>query len=340
MRHSSSFTSVSWIPSEAMPMSLMKIPVLFGIAHYDSPPPDELTDLHAMHAASEFRFANRLSTWIEVDDSGNIVDAGYDGEGLIARTVADLKVGSFAFQPVPFPDIRRDPEYGDGWVRFVQTTGGRTGSPMPRKINRPPYLQITAPAVWTTLSLTLHADGRAEGEVVGASAFPRHWFYDGDGHLVKKSGITDYREWADTRTDEDSPWSDREHELLVADAETELERTLSTAIMRGGARPSVKKMDEGTVLIRQGDTGDELFLILDGVVGIDVDGEQLAEAGPGAILGERALLEGGARTSTVTALSPIRVAVASADQVDREALAALADTHRREDETQPAPTGP
>ena len=329
MRHESMFTSVSWIPSEAMPMSLMKIPVLLGIAHYDPPPPDRLIDLDAMHRASEFRFANRLGAWIEVDGD-EIVDAGYTGGGLISKTVADLKVGSFAFQPVAYPEIRSEPERGDGWVRFVQTTGGRTGSPMPRKTNRPPYVLITAPTVWTTLALTLYADGRVEHEVVGASPFPRHWFYDGSGKLVQKSGIADYREWAANMSEENSPWGDREHELLVADAETELERTMSGAIMQGGARPAVRQLDEGEKLLRQGDEGDEMYLILDGIVVIDVDGEPIAEAGPGAILGERAILEGGRRTSTVTARTPIRVAVASADQVDREALAALADTHRRE----------
>ena len=31
-------------------------------------------------------------------------------------------------------------------------------------------------------SSTLHADGRAEGRLVGASPFPRHWIYDATGH--------------------------------------------------------------------------------------------------------------------------------------------------------------
>jgi CRP-like cAMP-binding protein len=57
----------------------------------------------------------------------------------------------------------------------------------------------------------------------------------------------------------------------------------------------------------------------------------LAEVGPGAILGERALLEGGKRTATLRALTPARVAVASADQVSEEALAELAKGHRREE---------
>jgi len=51
----------------------------------------------------------------------------------------------------------------------------------------------------------------------------------------------------------------------------------------------------------------------------------------GAVLGERALLEGGTRTATLSAVTPIRVAVAAADAVDRAALAELAAGHRREE---------
>ena len=336
--HRSSVTSVSWIPSEAIPLVLMKVPVLLGIAQYDAPPPDRLEDLDALHAAGAFRFANRLSAWVEVED-GQIVDAGYDGGGLMSSTVAHLKAATFAFPPVRYPDIQKEPEFGDGWVRFVQTTGGRTGSPMPRKISRPPFVQVTAPVVWTTLSLTLHADGRAEYGVNGASPFPRHWFYDHDGALVKKSGIADYRSWADAMHGDNTPWGDRENEVLIADAETELERAMSSTIMRGGAKPEFRRLEAGDTLIQQGETGTELFLVLDGMLTIAVDSEAIAEAGPGSILGERAILEGGQRTSTVRALTPVRVAVAAADQVDREALAELAGGHRREDQPADAEDG-
>lgn len=337
--HRSSVTSVSWIPSEAMPLTLMKIPILVGIAHYDSPPPDHLDDLEALHAASAFRFANRLSAWAEFDGD-RVVDAGYDGRGLISSTVADLKVTSFAFPPVPYPDICREPEQGEGWVRFVQTTGGRTGSPMPRKINRPPYVQVTSPTAWTTLALTIHADGRSEYEVVGASPFPRHWFYDADGSLVKKSGIADYRTWADAMHVDNSPWGDREHQLLVADAETELERVMSTTIMQEGARPEFRRLVAEETLTEQGEEGSDLYLVLDGMLSVEVDSVPVAEVGPGAILGERAVLEGGRRTSTLRAITPVRVAVANAAQIDRDALARLAAGHRREeDDRAPAVDG-
>src|ERR1700719_4118338 len=97
--------------------------------------------------------------------------------------IEDLGVLRDAFQAVALPDIRVKPEYGDGWVRFVQTAGGRTGMPAPRRVRRAPFVQWQAPTVWTTLSLTLHAGGRAEFGMTGASRVPRHWVYDGYGHL-------------------------------------------------------------------------------------------------------------------------------------------------------------
>ena len=42
-----------------------------------------------------------------------------------------------------------------------------------------------------------------------------------------------------------------------------------------------------------------MFLLLNGVLVVEVDGEKLAELGPGAVFGERAVLEGGTRTATL-----------------------------------------
>jgi CRP-like cAMP-binding protein len=54
---------------------------------------------------------------------------------------------------------------------------------------------------------------------------------------------------------------------------------------------------------------------------------------PGAILRERALLEGGRRTSTLRVVTRCRVAVASAEHVDPAALEAVAAGHRVEKPT-------
>jgi CRP-like cAMP-binding protein len=62
-----------------------------------------------------------------------------------------------------------------------------------------------------------------------------------------------------------------------------------------------------------------------------VDGEPVAELGPGAVGGERALLGEGYRTATLRARTPGRVALVTADLVDVVALHELAEGHRRED---------
>jgi len=313
----------------------MKIPFSLGVSHYDAPPEPELGDLRALRDADRFRFANRLSAWIDVDDGGQITGQGYTGGGLIGSTTLRLGRSTATFAAVSFPDIQHEPEVGDGWVRFRQTTGGRTGAPMPRTVSRPPFVQISAPTAWTTLELTLYADDRSEGRMTGASPFPRHWVYDESGALVAKSGFTDFSGWSKEYFGDHSPWGEVDSPALVTAAETALERTLSTTIMRGGAKPRIRSLAEGGELVRQGEPGDELFLLLDGVLEVVVDGASVAELGPGAVGGERALLEGGTRTSTLRARTKVRVAVASAEQIDTAALQELAAGHRREENPTP-----
>lgn len=328
MRHKAAFTSISWIPSEAIP-GLLKVPFLLGVGHYDPPPPDHIDDLTRLHQAGAFRYANQLRAFI-VTEGDAIIDAGYEGGGLVSDTKATLGSKTVSIPPVVFPVIRHDPEYGDNWVRFVQTVGARTGSPMPRRVTRPPYLQVTSPVTWTTLALTIDTDGSSAHEVVGASPFPRHWFYDGNGELVEKSGTADFGSWANENWGDKTPWG-REHDqmLVTTEVETALERTLSTLIMQAGAKPRIQKVKEGDTVTEQGTEGDDLFLVLDGVFTVEVDGEEVAEVGPGAVLGERAILENGRRTSTVRARTAGKVAVATADQVDRTVLEELSSHSAR-----------
>ncbi len=230
-----------------------------------------------------------------------------------ATTVKVGKIGA-TFRAATLPVLRGEPEHGDGSVRFRQTVGGRTALPLPRPVPHPPYVRWQAPLVWTTLVVTLRADGTSDVELTGASAFPRHWVYDATGRIVLKSGLADQGGWMAHSFGERTPWADHDREALVVAVESELERQLSTDIMQGGERPEIRNLQEGAQLTKQGDPGDELYLVLDGVVRVDVDGRALAELGPGAVIGERALLEGGTRTSTVTAITPLRVAVASRDR--------------------------
>jgi hypothetical protein len=232
---------------------------------------------------------------------------------------------------VSLPDRQHEPEVGDGWVRFTQSAGGRTGFPAPRAVRRPPFVQYFAPTAWSTLELTIHADGRSEGNLVGASPFPRHWVYDDRGELAAKSGLIDYKDWAGHAFGKHTPWGDEESPALVTAVESALERQLSSVIMHGAAEPEIRRIKEGRALTEQGTEAEELFLLLDGVLVVEVDGVEMAEVGPGAVVGERAVLEGGVRTATLRARTACRVAAVPVDAVDRQQLLVLAGGHRREE---------
>jgi hypothetical protein len=330
MRHESCITSLSWIPSEAV-QGGTRLAFDAGLTHYDDPPPAELDDIEQLRTADRFRFANVLRAWIEVDDSGSITGSGYAGGGLMGATTVHLGAMRHTFQAAVLPDLQRDPDCGEGWVRFAQTCGGRTGLPAPRRVRHPPFVQWQAPLVWTTLSLTLHADGRTERELTGASSFPRHWIYDSAGRLSHKSGLTDFRDWYGASFGRHSPWGDADSPALVTAVETALERSLSVQLMHGGEKPRLDRFAPGTVVARQGEPGSDVYLVLDGVIRVEHDGEPLAEYGPGALLGERAHLEGGLRTSSLVAVTNCRLAAVGASQLDRGALEELSGGHRREE---------
>jgi Cyclic nucleotide-binding domain len=330
MRIESSVTAISWIPSEAIE-GLPKIPFDLGVGHYDEPPPDRLEegDLERLREADRFREANHLKAWIEVED-GKVVDYGHAGEGLVGSTTFRMGPKDVVIPGVPFDVLRPEPEvYGDR-VRFVQTVGGRAGFPAPRMVKGKPFFRIQSATAWTTLGLTIRADGSSDHELVGASPFPRHWIYDRDGNVAHKAGTIDFKKWYREAHGEHTPWGDEDSDAFVTQAESALERQLSADLMRRGATLGRRKLKADETLVEEGEPGDELFLLLDGVLAAEVKGEEVAQVGPGAILGEGAVVGGGRRNATLRACTPARVAVIAADQIDRAAMETLAAGRSRE----------
>lgn len=326
-----SVTAISWIPSEAIE-GLPKLPFEFGVGHYDEPPPDRIdgpSDLEQLRDADRFREANLLQAWIEVED-GAIVDAGYFGGGLVGSTTFKFGPKAIVVPGVPFEVLRSKPEISGDRARFVQTVGGRAGFPAPRLVKGGPRFRINSATAWTTLALTLHADGSVEHELVGASPFPRHWIYDNDGVLALKSGTVDFKAWYRESHGDNTPWGAAESQAVVAAAESALERELSRTLLSGKVEFERRKLGEGDVLVEQGTEGHELYLLLDGVLGVEMDGEQVAEMGPGTMLGERASLEGGVRTATLRAITPCRIAVIPSGFLGEPELEALATDRNRE----------
>jgi Cyclic nucleotide-binding domain len=330
VRIESSVTAISWIPSEAVE-GLPKVPFTMGVAHYDDPPPDVIEDLNAMVEADAFREANELRAFVDVGDDGSIADYGHLGAGHLG--VTRLKVGpkELSVAAVALPTIQGEPEVDDGWVRFTQTAGGRTGAPAPRRVRGKPFFRINSAIAWTTLALTIKADGSSEHELVGASPFPRHWIYDKDGKLVQKSGTIDFDEWYREAHGENTPWGSEDSDAFVTAAESALERVLSRTIMKSDATSTPRRLKVDDTLTEQGERGDGIYLLLDGILSVEVDGQTIAEVGPGAVLGARALVEGGRRTATLRAVTPAKVVVASAEDIEPSALEELAGAHRREE---------
>ena len=337
MRIERSISTVSWIPSDLLE-GMGKIATRMKMAHHDPPPPNEIgpdvpATIEQLRIDDRFRFANQLRAFVELDEEGRITDCGYCGGGDIGATTVGLGVGSITIPATKLHDLQAEPEVTPTSAVFRQTVGGRTGAPMPRAVKHPPFVQYSAPIVWTTLELTINSDGTHHGSMIGASGFPRHWIFDHSGALVAKGSVTEYKNWMTASFGKRTPWGDTDSPALVTEVETLLERQLQEAIMRGGAKPDIRKVKRGALLVEQGATNSELFLLLDGVLVVEVDGEELAEVGPGAVLGERALLEGGTCTATLRAVTPCKVAAVAADGIDRSKLGELADGHRREEPT-------
>lgn len=328
VRHESSVTAISWIPAEAIE-GLSKVPFELGVTHYDEPPPDQIDDIEALRKADRFREANELRAFVDVED-GRIVDQGYLAGGHIGSTTVRIGPAAIRFRAVHLPDIQQPPEVGPASVRFVQTVGGRMGIPTPRPVKRKPFVQFWPSIAWSTLELTINADGTSSRGLAGASPFPRHCVYDDTGALIYKSSVIDFGTWANHCFGDGTPWGTYDSSVLVSTVESALERDLATSIMRGGAKPKIRVLDAGTALTTQGEAASDVYLVLDGVFAVEVDGREVTEIGPGAVVGERAALEGGLRTATLRATTRARVAAIAPDQLNAAELEQLASSHRGE----------
>ena len=205
--------------------------------------------------------------------------------------------------------------------------------PAPRRVRRAPYVQFSAPLAWTTLALTLRADGTSSFAMTGASSFPRHWVYGGDNKLALKSGMIDFSQLVPPGLRQAQPLG---RPGLPGAHHRGGDRPRAPALGSRSCRAAPSPRSRPSSRVRSSPSRARprttSILVLDGVVRIEVDGERLAEYGPGSMHGERAVLEGGRRTSTIRAVTACKLAVAGAEHIDRDALAELSSGHRREEQ--------
>lgn len=89
---------------------------------------------------------------------------------------------------------------------------------------------------------------------------------------------------------------------------------LFSALSRKELQRVAKASDEVTVdagheLVRQGDVGREMFVLVEGSATVRRNGRKVATLGPGSAIGELSLLDQGPRTATVTTDTPARLLV-------------------------------
>jgi hypothetical protein len=316
VRIESSVTAITWLPFAALD-ALPNMPLGFAVAHYDEPPGELLGDVDRLREADAFREANQLSAWIEAD-GGEIIGHGHEGRGLVAGVGRALGTEQLAFPAVEYPVIRPEPEVGEGWVRFSQTVGGRIGLPAPRPVRGKPYFHIGSALAWTTLELLVHADGESRGRLVASSPFPRHAVYDAAGVLVAEYGLGDFHGWYRDAFGAATPWDGVDDAAVASAVEARLEEELTRVAIDSGAKLPRLRLGVGDTLVEQGEAGSDMFLLVDGALDVEIDGETVAQVGAGALLGELAVLGDGTRKATLRAVRPCRVAVLATEHISAE----------------------
>ncbi len=69
------------------------------------------------------------------------------------------------------------------------------------------------------------------------------------------------------------------------------------------------RVPAGETLMREGEFGKEFLIVVSGTATVTKRGVQLAEIGPGSYLGEISIIDGGRRTATVVAKTPMEVEI-------------------------------
>ena len=67
----------------------------------------------------------------------------------------------------------------------------------------------------------------------------------------------------------------------------------------------MRRFHDGAVMMRSGDTGDTMYVLLDGRATVRIRGRGEVELGVGSFVGELSLLDDGPRSATVVAKGPV-----------------------------------
>lgn len=104
----------------------------------------------------------------------------------------------------------------------------------------------------------------------------------------------------------------------MASKQTKVQHLAGISLFVGCSKKELEKvasagdeilMTAGSVIVDQGQTGREAFVVLSGKVEVTRSKRKVADLGPGAVVGELSLLDHGPRTATVTCVTDCELLV-------------------------------
>jgi CRP-like cAMP-binding protein len=78
-----------------------------------------------------------------------------------------------------------------------------------------------------------------------------------------------------------------------------------------------RRVPSGTVLTKEGEAGDEFYVVAEGMAEASIGGRKVGSIPAGSFFGELSLLDRGPRAATVTAELPTRLVVIAAQDFDK-----------------------
>ena len=234
MRIEHSIITVSWIPSDLME-GMGEMATRMKLAHYDQPPPDELgADTRrsgSLRVADRFRFANRPARRTSMSTTTAGSSTRLPGRGRDRLDDGRSRRGLDHLPAVSCPTCQAEPGGGDGGCASPRPSAaapGRRAAPG----QAPPFVQYHAPIAWTTLELTIYADGRTragwwarrDSRVTGSST---------TAAPVAKSSLADYKHWMNDAFGRRTPWGDEDQPALVTAGRDAARTRAAGHIMRG-----------------------------------------------------------------------------------------------------------
>ena len=285
-----------------------------GVTHYDDPPPDVIDDLDALQRRRPVPLREPAA---RVDRGRGRPDRRRGlrrrSGGVMGATTVRLATKEATFAARALPDLQRDPEIEGTTARFVQTVGGRTALPAPAPREPPAVRAVQGAARVDDARVVIHADGRSE--------FSR----SRREHVPPALGLR--RRRASSRPRPGSPTSRTGTATRSASTRRGATRTRPRSSPRSRPRSSASSPPRSCAAARsrrsarsrrarcsssRASSAPSCSCCSTACSRSRSTAKPLAELGPGAILGERAVLEGGRRTATLRAVTPVRVAVARA----------------------------